>query len=212
MKAKLVARGRLDWVLEECALLTTVRWPVAVPPEEAALGVKGLRALTPRAQAVFRELYVWRARTSEMLDRAAFRVMGNEALFALAQQPPADQAALAGVKGVGREMADRRGAEILTAIRRGLGLPDADLPRMPRGLRQRPDPVFDARLERLKALRAGLAAREDLAPGVLCPNWLLEAIARAAPSNLVELGLVEGIRRWQVGAIGPDLLKAVPAQ
>jgi ribonuclease D len=212
MKARLIARGRLDWVLEECALLTTVRWPVAVPPEEAALGVKGVRALTPRAQAVFRELYVWRARTSEMLDRAAFRVMGNEALLALAQQPPADQAALAGVKGVGREMADRRGAEILAAIRRGLGLPDADLPRMPRGLRQRPDPAFDARLDRLKALRAGLAAREDLAPGVLCPNWLLEAIARAAPTSLEELSRVEGIRRWQVGAIGSDLLKAVPGQ
>lgn len=212
MRDKLLARGRLEWVQEECALLTAVRWPEPVPLEEAALTVKGVRALTPRSQAVFRELFLWRARTSEALDRAAFRVMGNETLFALAQQPPADQAALAAVKGVGRDIAERRGPEILAAIRRGIDLPEAELPRLPRGPRHRPDPVFDARLERLKALRAGLAAREDLAPGVLCPNWLLEAIARAAPATVEELGGVEGIRRWQVGAIGADLLKAVPPQ
>lgn len=212
MRDKLIARGRLEWVLEECALLTAVRWPEPLAPEEAALGVKGFRTLAPRAQAVLRELYVWRARTSEALDRAAFRVMGNETLFALAQHPPENQAGLAATKGVGRDVAERRGAEILAAIRRGLELPDADLPYLPRGPRNRPDPVFDARLERLKALRAGLAAREDLAPGVLCPNWLLEAIARAAPKNLEELGSLDGIRRWQVGVIGQDLLKAVPVQ
>lgn len=212
MRDQLVGRGRLEWVLEECALLTAVRWAEPVPPEDAALAVKGLRALPPRAQAVFRELYVWRARTAEALDRAAFRVMGNEVLFALAQQPPADSAALAGIKGVGREVAERRGAEVIAAIRRGLALPENELPRLPRAVRQRPDPVFDARLERLKALRAGLAARENLAPGVLCPNWLLEAIARAAPASLEELGRVDGIRRWQVGVIGTDLLKAVTHQ
>jgi ribonuclease D len=138
--------------------------------------------------------------------------MGNEVLVALAEQPPTDPGALGGIKGVGRDVAERRGAEIMAAIRRGLELPEADLPRLPRGVRQRPDPIFDARLERLKALRAGLAAREDLAPGVLCPNWLLEAIARAAPTDLTALSDVEGIRRWQVGAIGPDLLKAVVSQ
>ena len=209
LRDRLISRGRLEWVLEECALLTAVRWADPVPPDQAALSVKGVRVLTPRALAVFRELYVWRANTAEALDRAAFRVMGNEVLVALAQQPPDNQTALAGIKGVGRDVAERRGGEILAAIRRGLELPEAELPRLPRGPRHRPDPVCDARLERLKALRAGLAAREDLAPGVLCPNWLLEAIARAKPTSTGELSQVEGIRRWQVGAIGPDLLHAV---
>jgi len=212
LRDQLIARGRLEWVLEESALLTAVRWPAPVPAEDAALNVKGVRALTPRAQAVFRELYVWRARTADSLDRAAFRVVGNEVLLALAQRPPADQSLLSGIKGIGREIAERRGSEILAAIRRGLELPDSELPRLPRSPRHRPDPVFDVRLERLKALRAGLAARADLAPGVLCPNWLLEAIARVAPTTLGELGQVEGIRRWQVAAIGPDLLKAVSPQ
>jgi ribonuclease D len=209
LRGKLEERGRLEWVREECDLLTRVRWADPVSPEVAALGVKGSRALSPRALAVFRELYVWRTRTAEALDRAAFRVMGNDVLLTLAERPPADQQALAAVKGVGREIAERRGADIMAAIRRGQALLESELPSYPRSPRHRPDPAYDARLERIKALRAGLAAREDLAPGVLCPNWLLEAIARAVPRNLDELQQIEGIRRWQVHVIGKDLLQAV---
>jgi ribonuclease D len=211
LRDKLVARGRLEWVKEECELLTQVRWPDPVPTEIAALGVKGTRAISPRALAIFRELYVWRTRTAEALDRAAFRVLGNDVLLALAEHPPADRNTLAALKGVGREIAERRGDEIMAAIQRGLALPEAELPSYPRGQRHRPDPAYDVRLERLKAIRAGLAAREDLAPGVLCPNWLLEAIARAVPATLEQLGKVEGIRRWQVAVIGNDLLKTVLA-
>ena len=209
LRDQLLARGRLEWVNEECEILTRVRWAEPLLPEVAALGLKGARALSPRALAVFRELYVWRTRTADALDRAAFRILGNDVLLALAEHPPADLAALAGVKGVGRENAERRGADIMAAIRRGLALPESELPRYPRGQRHRPDPAYDARLERLKTLRTSLATREELAPGVLCPNWLLEAIARSAPADLDQLGKVEGIRRWQVRVIGKDLLQAV---
>lgn len=209
LREKLIERGRLPWALEECELVTAVRWPEPGTPEETALGVKGARALSPRALAVFRELYSWRARVSDALDRASFRVLGNQALFALAERPPADRAGLAAVKGVGRDLADRRGSEVLEAIRRGQELPEELLPRLPRGPRHRPDPVFDSRLERLKSLRTELAAREDLAPGVLCPNWLLEAIARAVPKTEAELLQVEGIREWQVRVIGSSILRAI---
>ena len=209
LRERLEMAGRLAWAEEEFDLLTVVRWPEAEPPEVAALGVKGARALAPRALAIFRELYVWRAGTAHALDRAAFRIMGNEAMFALAEKPPEDIAGLAATPGVGRDTAERRGKEILEAIRRGMSLPEDELPRFARPPRHRPDPVFEARLERLKALRATLVTRLELAPGVICPNWLLEAIARAAPGSLEELARVDGIRRWQVGEFGGELLTAV---
>jgi len=208
LRARLAALGRLDWVLEECALLTHVRWPAADPAEIAALGVKGVRALEPRGLAVFRELYVWRDRLAARLDRAAFRVAGNEALFALAVRQPADVEALARVPGLGRDLVARMGGEILAAIRRGMEIPQGELPRFPRSPRHKPDPGYEARLDRLKAERVRQAARLDLQPGVLSPNWLLEGIARAAPENLEALAAVPGIRRWQVNEIGPLLLAA----
>lgn len=209
LRNRLVERGRLEWVEEEFALTTAVRWPAPESPEVAALSMKGARALNPRALAVFRELYVWRTRTADDLDRAAFRIIGNEALFALAERLPTDRAALAAIPGVGRDLAERRGAEILEAIRRGLAVLETDLPRYARAARHRPDPLFEARLERLKALRVLLVSRLDLQPGVICPNWLLEGVAREAPQTLEALGMVDGIRRWQITQFGPDLLDIV---
>ncbi len=209
LRQRLGDMGRLAWVEEECRLLTQVRWPKPEPPEVAALSVKGARTLKSRALGVFRELYVWRTGLAERLDRAAFRIMGNEALFAIATDPPSSPAELARIRGVGKETAGRRGAEILAAVARGLAIPEADLPHFPRPPRYRHDPAFDSRLERLKAVRAGLSARLDLQPGVLAPNWLLEAIARAAPANPEALRAVEGIRTWQVEVIGSDLLGVI---
>ena len=58
-------------------------------------------------------------------------------------------------------------------MKRGLEIPDRDLPRVERPPRRAHDPAFEARLERLKAARNRLAAELDLAPGVLCPNGTL---------------------------------------
>jgi ribonuclease D len=205
---QLAERGRSSWVEEECELLTRVRWPEPEAPEIQALGVKGARVLSPRALARFRELYVWRARTADALDRAAFRILGNEPMLALAEQPPADLAELARVRGVGRELVERRGNEILEALGRGTALSEAALPRYPRPIRYRNDPAFEGRMERLKEARTRLVLQYDLAPGVLCPNWLLEAIARTAPRNLEELAAVDGVRRWQIKEFGQDLIVA----
>ena len=208
LRQQLLERGRLSWVEEECELITGVHWPEPEPPELQALGVKGARSLSPRALAVFRELYIWRDRTAEALDRAAFRILGNEAMLALAERPPHDLRGLALVRGVGRDLTARRGPELLDAIQRGLALPESELPAFPRSPRHRPDPLFEGRLERLKTVRSTLAARLELAPGVLCPNWLLEAIARVGPASSDALARIDGIRRWQLKEFGGELLAA----
>ncbi len=209
LRERLVALGRLTWLTEECTRLETIRWStVPVDPETAFLRLKGAKALPPRALAILRELYNWRETLAAQLDRALFRVLGNEVLFLLAEQPVTDLPALTGVRGMNRDLAERRGEEILAAIARGLALPDDLLPRPPRSQRFVPDPIFEARVESLKRTRNAEALRLDLAPGVLCPNGTLEAIARAAPTSLADLTAIPDLRRWQVEAIGAELLKA----
>lgn len=206
LRQRLIDRDRLRWVNEEFELLVDVAWPEPEEPGVAALGVKGARKLTPRELAVFRELYVWRENLAATLDRAPFRIVANEALFLLAHHAPRDIDGLQQIRGLGRDMRDRRSAEILAAVRRGVALPEAELPKYPRTQRHRPDPGFEQRLERLKAIRNVEAERLELATGLLAPNWLLESIARAQPATLQDLTHTPGIRRWQVEAIGGKLL------
>ena len=211
LRAQLIEKGRWSWVQEEFVLLERTRWTGAPhdDPATSYLRLKGAKVLDRRALALLREVYVWRETTSAKLDRAAFRVLGNEVLFQLAQHPPRTLEDLARVKGIGRDTLDRRGPEILAAIERGLAIPDKELPRIERGPRRVPDPAFEARLEAMKRVRNSLADRYQLQPGVLCPNGTLEAIAAALPVNLEALAGVSGVRSWQVNEIGAPLLEAM---
>lgn len=209
MEERLVALGRREWVAEEFANLEAVRYTAGDDRAEAWLRMKGARQLSPRGLAVLRELHQWREAAARQLDRAAFRIMNNEPILAMAETPPRTPDELARVKGLGREILERRASEVLAAVARGLALPDRDLPRFPRPARQQPDPVLEARLERLKATRNALAQRLDLEPGVLCANGTLEAIARAAPTSVEALAKLPEVRRWQVREFGEELVAAV---
>jgi ribonuclease D len=207
---QLDAMGRTEWVAEEFENLEKIRWTGGGEgPETAFLRLKGAKALQRRELAILRELYNWREETSARLDRASFRVLGNEVLFALAQQPVHTLEELGRVKGVGQDGAQRRGNEILAAIAKGEAIPDRDLPRVERPARRVPDPAFEARVEALKHRRNRLAEELQLAPGVLCPNGTLEAIARAEPATVEALSAIPELRRWQVKVLGPSLLEAI---
>ena len=191
-------RGRLEWAEEEFGLATGARWSPPDVDEPAYLRLKGAKALPGRSLAVLRELFEWRDQLARRTDKAAFRILNNEPMLAMAQTPPADLAGLKAVRGIGGEQAERRGREILAAVQRGLAVPEGELPRVERPPRRPPDPAYEARLERLKAARNLLAAQYDLAPGVLCPNGTLEAIARLNPATKDELAKVPELRRWQL--------------
>lgn len=208
LRDRLEELGRWSWAAEEFVLLEQVRWNPGGPPEEAYLRLKGARTLRGHQYAVLRELHAWRESIARQLDRAPFRVLQNEAMLTIAKAMPADEVALRELKALSPDQLRKRGAEILAAVRRGVKAPPESLPVFERTRRPPPDLAHEARLERLKAARNAAAERLDLAPGVLCPNGLLEAIARRQPTGLEQLGQVEGMRRWQQEVLGQDLLTA----
>ncbi len=206
---RLTAAGRMAWALEEFEELTRVRWTVDADREPGWLRIKGAKALPPRQLAILREVQRWREEVAERADRAEFRIMGNEALLAIAARAPDTVEALGAIKGVGKETAERRGKAILAAVRRGVRLPERDLPRVERPPRRQREPDIEARLARLKEARGRITERLVLQPGVVCPNSVLETIARHAPASLERLAEVPGMRRWQVASFGDELLLAV---
>src|SRR5687768_18238222 len=93
------------------------------------------------------------------MDRATFRVAGNEVLLEAARRAPRTVPELLEIKGVPRALAERRGRELLDAIKRGDAVTDADLPKFPRGQRWERDADFEENVARLKRVRDDVAKR-----------------------------------------------------
>jgi ribonuclease D len=200
--------GRMEWAREEFGLLEGTRWQ----DEDASLSylrLKGARDLTRRELAVLRELVPWRDAVAGSLDRATFRVVGNEQLLEMSRIQPTTRDALSKIKGVSRSVLEQRAAEITDAVKRGLAVPENDLPRFPRAPRWDRDPDFDSRVSAVKTARDEAAKRLAIDPGVLCSRDRMEAVARRNPSTLEELNEVTELRAWQRRELGPAFLEAL---
>ena len=208
LQAELEKRGRLSWAREEFARLEGTRWE-AEEAMEGFLRLKGARDLTRRELAVLREVTNWRDTVAAQLDRATFRVMGNEVLFELARRAPRSVSELSAIKGMPKGMIERAGSDIIGAVRRGMEAPEADLPKFPRGQRWNKDRDFDDRVTRLKAVRDEAAARLELDPGVLCSRERLENVARSGAKSVEQLTAVPDLRRWQIEEMGEGFLRAL---
>jgi ribonuclease D len=205
MAAELERVGRTAWAREEFALLEGTRW-VDEEPGTSYLRMKGARDLSRRELAVLRELVPWRDTVAGALDRATFRVLGNEQLLEIARLQPRTKEALGKIKGMPRVILEQRGADLLDAVTRALAVSDAELPKYPRAARWDRDPEFDARVSALKTARDAAAKRLTLDPGVLCSRDRLEAVARRNPSTVDELAEIPELRRWQVAELAEDFV------
>jgi ribonuclease D len=208
MKSELTRRGRLHWAEEEFARLEGTRWE-AEQSMEGFLRLKGARDLSRRELAVLREVANWRDTVAAQLDRATFRVIGNEALFEIARRAPMNTSELGTIKGMPKGMIERAGADIVAAIRHGMEVPEAELPKFPKGQRWNKDRDFDDKVNRLKAVRDAAATRLELDPGVLCSRERLENVARSGAKSVNDLVAVPDLRRWQIEEMGEGFVKAL---
>jgi ribonuclease D len=208
MKTELKRRDRLRWAEEEFARLEGTRWETE-ESMEGFLRLKGARDLSRRELAILREVANWRDTVAAQLDRATFRVMGNEVLLELARRAPRSASELGAIKGMPKGMIERGGADIIAAIRRGMEAPEAELPKFPRGQRWNKNRDFDDKVARLKSVRDSTAARLELDPGVLCSRERLENVARSGAKDVADLVSVPGLRRWQIEEMGEGFVRAL---
>ena len=119
---ELVAKGRLEWVEEECAALAASSLPEKVIDPDAYLKLKGAKDLDQRGWGVLRELYQMREAMALRLDRPPFMIVGNESLVALAAKRPRTTEDVLAVPGCSQSVVRRAGAAILDAVARGESL------------------------------------------------------------------------------------------
>lgn len=208
LRNELEKRDRWHWAQEEFSRAEGTQW---TPDEtgQAFMKMKGARDLNRRELARLKELVLWRDSIARDLDRATFRVVGNEVLLELTRTAVSNAGELSRVKGFPRFMNESRMAGVLAALERGDAVPDAELPRFPKAVRWDRDPDFDDRVGRLKAVRDTAATRLELDPGVLCSRDRMETVSRKMPTSLEAFEEIPELRKWQVEVLGDGFLKAL---
>ena len=207
LEGKLLEKGRLEWVQEECALLEKVRFAVHDGPE--FLRFKGAGTLSRRQLAILESLLQWRDTEAQRRDCPLYKVLGNKPLLELARLMPQGRKQLAGIEGLPPRLTDRYGGQLLHAISRALDLPDSALPIFPKGERREKDPQAERRLTLLKNWRKKAAAALELDPGVLISNAVLEELARRRPVTERDLEQVSLLKNWQRKELGKGILQAL---
>lgn len=212
LEERLREKGRLEWALEESGRLEEVAWDEEDEDADPVEGVKAARDLPPREVAGLREALEWRDEIAREQDRAPFRVAGDRALLRIVAERPSSPEAMADVKGVSSALAREAGADLIRRLERVRSLPDDEIEGYPRRQRTgpgRPPPEVEERADRLRRVRNRRADELGVDRGTLMPNATLLEVARAEPSSPEALERVEGVRKWQIEALGDGLLSAL---
>ena len=204
---RLADAARTEWAREEFAALANLPPAVKRTGPDEFRRIKGSAKLSPRNQAVLRELWLWREARAAAADRPPFKIVGPEVLLALAEKPPTsiDQVAKA-LSSYAREA--REVDVVFTAIERALSLPDSELPTRNYGERTMASASVRARVAALRAWRDTQAVASKLDPSIVMPLRVIERIAGAVPTTLAALAAIEGVRQWRVSEWGRALLTA----
>ncbi len=194
---KLDRNGRQEGLSEEMGALSdpgTYR----TNPEDAWRRLKP-RSSSPKFLAVLKELAAWREREAQERDIPRQRMLRDETLMEIAAHHPADTNELGRTRGLGTGLVEgKMGVALLEAVKRGLALPEDQIPKpperveLPRGL----GPVVDL----LKVLLKMKCDEHGVAQKLVANPDDVEAIAASDDSD------VPALHGWRRELFGEDAL------
>ena len=234
LREELAALGRIEWHRQQCAQLIQ---STSMPRErnlEEVWRIKGSSALDRENLAILRELWKWRDDEARRWDRPAFMVCRNEQLleWSVWGKKTKDEgvAQASSLRKTGK-MAGKdacaassfllppklpprwpphRVKSLEQAFLRAWKLPSSEWPdHPPRGKRPPYNPEFNARMDRLRAVRDARARELNLDPSLLASNAMLAAIASRNPKRLEDFMEIEKWLLWQTEILGRPFLEAL---
>jgi ribonuclease D len=198
LKADLERGGRVDWVQEEMAVLTSPD-TYSQEPERAWERLR-MRVRRPRELAVLMEVAGWREREAQERDVPRQRVLKDDALVEIAQQQPKNAEELSRLRALPRGFErSRSGEAIMAAVAAGLARDQKSLPRI---ARDRPlSNGASATVELLKVLLRMKSERHGVAAKVIATVDDLERIASEEEAD------VPAMKGWRREMFGDEALK-----
>ena len=202
LKTQLERENRSHWLNEEMEVLTA-RQTYDLHPDDAWRRLK-LRVRKPIELAVLQSVAAWREREARERNVPRGRVLKDDAIYEVAHQQPRDAAALGKLRSTPRGWERSSAASgLIEAVNHALGLPNEDLPRLPKQ-NQAPEGT-SAAAELLKVLLKLSAEQAGVAPKMLASSDDIEKIA--AEGENAGVGALSGWRREVFGERALNLVR-----
>jgi ribonuclease D len=198
---RLKEKGRYEWAIEECRLLSDVE---RYRTEERRMyaRIPGANRMNRRELGVLSEVVKLRDRIARERDLPVKYVLPDDVVGGLATVRPRSLEDLAQLRRLDAGTRRALGPFILEAVRRGEAIEEANLP--PKFAR----PLGNARetLVSLMSVVVGeLAQEHELPPSLLAPRAALERVAREVPRTREEFEQVLGLSPWRTRLLGDAL-------
>lgn len=196
--ARLEKRGRVSWVEDEMAVLTSPD-TYRLEPDLAWQRLRG-RIRKPKELAVLIELAAWREREAQTRDVPRGRILKDEVVTEIASRLPRDVAQLGTLRALPQGFErSRSGADIIAAVERGLKRDPATLPVLTEGRGHANG--SGATIDLLKVLLKKVSEESGVAAKVLATVDDIEAIAADDEAD------VPALRGWRRDLFGDRALK-----
>jgi ribonuclease D len=193
LRTRLEDEGRLGWVAEEMAILSSPN-TYRVDPDTAWERLK-LRGNNRRFLAMVRTLAAWREQEAQRINIPRQRLLKDETLMEIAAIAPTNTDALSRARGISRGFAEgRTGASLLEAVAATTGLPDSLLPPLPKQ-RETARPSA-ALVQLLKVLLMARCEENAVAPKLIASS---DDIDRIASEDEPDVPALHGWRRTVFG-------------
>jgi ribonuclease D len=171
LENELQSLGRMVWFRQSCQRALDFSAVDRERDVDAAWRISGAGTLPGRASAVLRDLWNWREREAEAVDRPPFHILQNRALIESAEK------FAAGGSPDYKHFSERRRRGFREAADRALSLPEKDWPVRPKRSGTRPTAEVIKRTEKLRQNRDHAAKELHLESSFIAPRATLEAIA-----------------------------------
>ena len=198
LNAQLESTGRLPWLADEMATLTSPS-TYEQHPENAWERFR-TRVRKPRDLAILMELAKWREEEAQSRDIPRSRVLKDDALIEIVLAAPRSVEALGNLRAVPRGMdRSRSGSEVVACIERGIARDPKMLPRIDR--ERRNGAACGATVELLKVLLRQVSDGHGVAAKMIATVDDLEAI------SLDDNARVAALHGWRRELFGSKALE-----
>ena len=170
LEGELRERGRIEWFRQSCERALEQAAVERTREGEEPWRISGAGKLGGLASAILRELWHWRDKEAQAVDRPPFHVLQNHLLLEAAEE------FAAGRVPDYRHFSQRRREGFRAAGERALRLPESEWPVRPKRRGSRPTPAMERAAEELRRRRDAIADQHGLEPSLIAPRGAIDAV------------------------------------